>query len=40
MPGVITATDELAETDGTTASWSFDIGDKAATIFVESQRNT
>ncbi len=39
MPGAIIATDELADTDGTTASWSFDIGDNAATIFVESQRN-
>lgn len=38
MPGQIRSTDPLAKTDGTTASWSFNIGDKAATIFVESDK--
>lgn len=38
MPGNIRSTDPLAKTDGTTVSWSFNIGDKAATIFVESDK--
>ncbi len=38
MPGKIRSTDPLAKTDGTTASWSFNVGDKAATIFVESDK--
>lgn len=38
MPGTIRGTDALARTSGTTVSWSFKVGDKAAAIFVESDK--
>ena len=38
MPGTIRSTDSLAQTDGTTVSWSFKVGDKAAAIYVESDK--
>jgi hypothetical protein len=39
MPGAITSADPLAQQNGNTVSWSFKIGDKAATIFVEANKN-
>jgi hypothetical protein len=38
MPGAIRTTDSLARTNGTTVSWSFNVGDKPATIFVEAEK--
>jgi hypothetical protein len=38
MPGTIRNTDSLAQTNGTTVSWSFKVGDQAAAIFVESDK--
>lgn len=38
MPGSIRSTDSLAKTSGTTVSWSFNVGDKRATIFVEADK--
>ncbi len=39
MPGAITNADSLATQNGNTVSWSFKIGDKAATIFAEANKN-
>jgi hypothetical protein len=39
MPGAITSADPLATQNGTTVSWSFKVGDKMATIFVESNKS-
>ncbi len=39
MPGKIRTTDSLAQTSGTTVSWSFKVGDQKATIFVESDKS-
>lgn len=38
MPGEITDADPLATQNGTTVSWSFKVGDKAATIFAEAKK--
>lgn len=39
MPGAITSADPLAQQNGNTVSWSFKVGDKAATIFVEANKS-
>ena len=39
MPGAITNADALATQDGNTVSWSFKVGDKAATIFAEANKS-
>jgi len=39
MPGKITSKDALAKVDKSTVSWSFKTGDKAADIFVESDKS-
>lgn len=39
MPGKIQSADTLAKQSGNTVSWSFKVGDKAATIFVESDKS-
>lgn len=39
MPGKILSKDALAKQDKSTVSWSFKTGDKAATIFVESDKS-
>lgn len=39
MPGAITSADPLATQDGNTVSWSFKVGDKAATIFAEANKS-
>ena len=39
MPGKILNKDALAKVDKSTVSWSFKTGDKAATIFVESDKS-
>jgi hypothetical protein len=39
MPGKIISKDALAKVDKSTVSWSFKTGDKAATIFVESDKS-
>jgi len=38
MPGAITNADPLAIQNGNTVSWSFKVGDKAATIFAEANK--
>ena len=38
MPGAIAGADPLATQNGNTVSWSFNIGDKKAAIFVESAK--
>lgn len=39
MPGAITNADPLATQNGNTVSWSFKVGDKAATIFAEANKS-
>ncbi len=39
MPGAITSADALATQNGNTVSWSFKVGDKAATIFAEANKS-
>lgn len=39
MPGAITNADPLAKQNGNTVSWSFKVGDKAATIFAEANKS-
>jgi hypothetical protein len=39
MPGAITSADVLATQNGNTVSWSFNVGDKAATIFAEANKS-
>ncbi|HEY8291008.1 MAG TPA: hypothetical protein VIG44_00905, partial [Thermomicrobiales bacterium] len=39
MPGAITSADPLATQNGNTVSWSFKVGDKAATIFAEANKS-
>ncbi len=39
MPGAITNADALATQNGNTVSWSFKVGDKAATIFAEANKS-
>ncbi len=39
MPGKITSADALAKQSGNTVSWSFKVGDKAATIFAEANKS-
>jgi len=39
MPGAITNADPLATQNGNTVSWSFKLGDKAATIFAEANKS-
>ncbi len=39
MPGAITNADPLATRNGNTVSWSFKVGDKAATIFAEANKS-
>ncbi|MHB8647992.1 MAG: LppM family (lipo)protein [Thermomicrobiales bacterium] len=39
MPGSITNADALATQNGNTVSWSFKVGDKAATIFAEANKS-
>jgi len=39
MPGKVTSADALAQQNGNTVSWSFKVGDKAATIFAEANKS-
>lgn len=39
MPGKVTSADALAQQNGNSVSWSFKVGDKAATIFAEANKS-